>query len=337
MGFSLKPKKGSRSESNTESNIDWKEWNAHCFEKIGDENRIGIICGIIDLGMHTPEDAEFLWDGTPEEEEAAIADKPNTYFEDIKGKRYKRWPQKPRQQIAIMADFPEIEINYGKHFSDDGADEIRPYRHIMNGEWDGELKGIDLMSSPPAEKGGVWTFSTKSYISKIAKACSLTDQVCTKDMDVGELLGGVFCCDLAAKFSKAENTGFLNIRVGAPTKKHEKIPVPEYALEGFGISLDEENSVEALKQLNNKLKKKIETAEDYQGSVLQKQLEAVGGTPAKGASKDAPVKDTPKEGVADKATNVANKESSTKDAPPKDTPPEDVDDDDDDMDDDIPF
>ena len=112
-----------KSDNSTKVEVNYDELNKYVIESAGlqeRENLIGYISGIVDLGEQNQNDAEVIFTGSSEEEQAEIEKNPNTYFEDgfdpvsKKQVRYKKWPQRPVQCVAIAVDFPDIMIDKGR-------------------------------------------------------------------------------------------------------------------------------------------------------------------------------------------------------------------------------
>lgn len=269
---------------NAGSNADWEGFNQELKEKIGElDSRIGIISGIVDLGIQTMPDTEFEYKGDASQQKLLSEDKVEKYGNHIRtdedGKEWLVLPQKPCRNFAILADFPEIDIDYGKFFSEDGESQVRPYRHILNGEWFKMIDGkrynvVNLKAScnKKENKDKVWTFGEKSYIAKLAKACGVADQVLDAQMDVGYLMEEYCMFPLGVE----EKNGYINVKIESPAPKHKSIPDPEWNATPCFINFFGENDEESLKTLKASVKNTMAMARNFKDSDVRKQLEALG-------------------------------------------------------------
>ncbi len=312
--------------------VDWDGLNKHVIEmaKTQDKPRSipGVIAGIIDLGEQNLEDAEQVFTGSAADEEKAIAEKPATYFKDgfdEKGKpaRLKCWPQKPVQQMAAMIDFPQIMVDKGKFF---GNSNPQPLRVLLNREFTLPGDKTKIVASPyniretKHDIGGgktTWAFAKNNGLHKLADAVGILDKngLFTKDR-IGELVGKVAQFQVQVFMKPGKNGGeFFTENVKLVGMVPEGIPLPE-APEGtlHLVNLFAANDPEAIKQLRVAVKNHIKRANNYEGSVLKTELEALEGNRGEQAA--------PKE--AAKPAGVT---------PSKPAPA----DDDDNFDDDVPF
>ncbi len=285
--------------------VDWDGLNSHVIEmaKTQDKARSvpGIISGIIDLGEQNLDDAEQVFVGTAADEEKIKAEKPDTYFKDgfdDKGKavRLKCWPQKPCQQMCITVDFPQVMVDKGKFF---GNSNPMPLRLLLNREFTLPGDKTKVVASPyniretKHELAGnktTWAFAKNNGLHKLADACGLLDAngLFTKNR-IGELLGKVaqFEFRVFMKPGKQAGTAYFTEQVKLVGMVPEGIPLPE-APEGtlYGVNLYAQNDAEAVKQLRACIKNHIKRANNYEGSILKTELEALeggNGAPAQAA------------------------------------------------------
>ncbi|WKV20489.1 hypothetical protein 16Q_096 [Pseudomonas phage 16Q] len=275
--------------------VDWEGLNSHVIEmaKTQDKARSvpGIISGIIDLGEQNLDDAEQVFTGDANAEAAAIADKPATYFKDgfdDKGKpcRLKCWPQKPVQQMAVTIDFPQVMVDKGKFF---GNSNPQPLRLLLNREFTLPGDKTKIVASPyniretKHDIGGgktAWAFAKNNGLHKLADACGLLDTngLFTKNR-IGELLGKVAQFQFQVFMKPGKNGGsFFQEVVKLVGMVPEGVPLPE-APEGtlYGVNLYAANDPEAVKQLRVAIKNHIKRANNYEGSILKGELEALEG------------------------------------------------------------
>lgn len=276
--------------------VDWDGLNSHVIEmaKTQDKARSvpGIISGIIDLGEQNLDDAEQVFTGSAADEAKIIAEKPDTYFKDgfdDKGKavRLKCWPQKPCQQMCITVDFPQVMVDKGKFF---GNSNPMPLRLLLNREFTLPGDKTKVVASPyniretKHELTGnktTWAFAKNNGLHKLADACGLLDAngLFTKNR-IGELLGKVaqFEFRVFMKPGKQAGTAYFTEQVKLVGMVPEGIPLPE-APEGtlYGVNLYAQNDAEAVKQLRACIKNHIKRANNYEGSILKTELEALEG------------------------------------------------------------
>lgn len=304
--------------------VDWDGLNSHVIEmaKTQDKARSvpGVISGIIDLGEQNLEDAEQVFVGDAAAEAAAIAEKPATYFKDgfdEKGKpcRLKCWPQKPVQQMAVTIDFPQVMVDKGKFF---GNSNPQPLRLLLNREFTLPGDKTKIVASPyniretKHDLGGgktTWAFAKNNGLHKLADACGLLDAngLFTKNR-IGELLGKVaqFQFQVFMKPGKQAGTSYFTEVVKLVGMVPEGVPLPE-APEGtlYGVNLYAENDPEAVKQLRACIKNHIKRANNYEGSILKVELEALEGGNASQAA-PAPAPAAKPEGIAPSAPAPEN-------------------------------
>lgn len=305
-GFTFVTTTTNQNSGGEKREVDWNALNEHVIEvaKTATKARSvpGIISGIIDLGEQNLDDAEQVFTGDAAAEAAAIAEKPATYFKDgfdDKGKpvRLKCWPQKPCQQMAVTIDFPQAMVDKGKFF---GNSNPQPLRLPLNREFTLPGDKTKIVASPYNIKetkhdigGGksVWAFAKNNGLHKLADACGLLDAngLFTKNR-IGELLGKVaqFEFRVFMKPGKQAGTSYFTENVKLVGMVPEGIPMPE-APEGtlYGINLYAQNDPTAVKQLRVCFKNHIKRANNYEGSILKGELEALEGGNTQAAPQEA--------------------------------------------------
>ena len=131
----------SQSSGKKQSNIDWDAYHQYIVDTCKLENREvlpGVITFMADLGVQKQPDAEFPFTGDEDDEAEEIAKNSSTYFKTSpdpmtkKMTRYKCYPQKPIQAVAIAVDFPEIQLDYGQ-FLGDSSGKTKPLRLWIGG------------------------------------------------------------------------------------------------------------------------------------------------------------------------------------------------------------
>lgn len=312
-----------------ESNVDWEEYNDHVEEQIlaateESPNQVCFISAIIDSGMQPPDDEykEYDWEDDERQNKLLKAGF-GCYVEDDKF----FVPNKSADSIIIYLDFPDIQINYGQFFSEDGEDDWKPYRASFYGSWQGK-DGVINLTPQNGE------FGPKTVIHKLAKATGLHKKGPLKvdTFDIGKLLGKVLTMDVEVNRG-GENGEYLNDKVKNPSAKHPSIPVPEHNIEPFLIPMNWTDKKyapkpEHLQQLRPSTKRRLEMSEEWEDSSLKAQLELL----AESKSKDEGSKDG-------KTPDGSDKKHSGKPSPKKQKVTQKVEEreDDTEFDDDIPF
>lgn len=292
MSFSFK----AEATSNSEGTIDFDGFNEHLFERIGNDNRVGIISGIIDLGIQQPEDFVEDFKDTPAQNKALERD--NVYLDEQDGKQVIVTQQKPCRQLAVSVDFPEVMIDYGKFFNEDNSSEEKPYRHILNGEWFDKTaremvlaKGYNIKCKPDDTVPSGWAYASNNTIAKLANASGLVDGSVDQNFDLGSLLGQVVMFDLKA----TKNGKYVNISCKSPSKKHSAIPVPEHNVKTYGVRFDIQNDPEILKELRKSVVNTMKRSESFAGSPLEQQLIEVGKIKVEDGGNAQPAPQKPQE------------------------------------------
>lgn len=282
MNFSLKPQT-TNTNTSTKSNIDWNAIN----KQVETDNHTAIISQIVDLGIHTPplsanieKSTEF---DTREEAEALVAQVETMLkksdFEKVKileqGDKFivnaqVRQP-KDRQEVAVFADLVGNVIDYGGEIGQ------KPYRALLNKTWKGEIRGLGLAVVPPQKQGGVWTFAPNSMLTELAKVTrqnTITDGTVKNDLNnIGLILGKSLMVDVVK--TEDGDKVYVNVK-GISSVPSALAKMIDYSLVNpVGISFDDV-SVESLKAagIRGSIIKKIKQANNYQGSKMQKAIEA---------------------------------------------------------------
>ena len=320
-----------KNETKSENAVDYDALNKYVVETANLQERetlIGYVSSIVDLGLQEQEDAKVEFNGTAEDEASIIDDKPDTYFEtgpDEKGnvKRWKRWPQKPAQAVAVSVDFPDIIVDKGQFF---GNSKPLPLRLWMGGQF--FIQGAGMVVGRPTmlkinKSAGFWSFDKKHLFHKMAVAAKLikADEAFLPQ-NIDDLLGKAFQFQVQVFFKESKGkeyyTEYINFQGGLGRGQ----VAPEPLTEPFIIQFTEPNSVENLKEIRNHVMNTLKRAGDFEGSAIQAQLAALEGSKPAKQEQEAPKEATP---TAPKPAAKAGKPAAKK-APNFD-----------DMDSDIPF
>lgn len=294
------------------SNEDWKKWNDYVYDCVQEATEDGdeplqpcFISGIVDSGTQSPAEAEreYDWEDTDQQNKLI-----KVGVGRVEGDKF-YVKNRDNDTIVMTVDFPTVMIDYAKHpASDSDEEDLKPYRALLAGDWDGAATPIALN---PADDG----YNAKSRIAKLAKATGIVKKgKVPKDFDLGELLGGEFMMNITAEWS--EDDKFMNVRTADPTAKPKAIPMPEHNIEPFAVMMDGDNEEEDLKQVNGKILKRLQLAKEWDDSELKKELEKMGRLsgsndneessdkkPAKKVTKPSKVEQEPDEDLADESDN----------------------------------
>jgi len=296
------------SSGKQKSDVDFDALNKYVVETAQLENRevlIGVVSSLVDLGTQSQEDAAMPFTGDADAEAAEIEKNPNTYFEDgidpndpkrKKQVRLKRWPQKPIQSVAISVDFPDILLNKGQFFGDDSA-EPKPLRLWLGGSFYVPETGMIIGRPTPLKvtknTKDKWSFNKKHLFYQMASAAKLIDA--SKDdvflpQDIDKLLGKAFCFEAQVFFKETKGKEYYTEYVKFVSGLGRGQVAPDYEVSKNLIQFNQDNEVEALKELRNHVKNTIKRASNYEGSKIQTQLENL-----------YPQKDTPQDDDSDGA------------------------------------
>ncbi|MDV7392475.1 hypothetical protein RZS08_14010, partial [Arthrospira platensis SPKY1] len=99
-----------QSQKESKQVVQYDDLNKYVVETAGLQERetlVGYVSMIVDLGTQNQPDAEVVFTGNENDEKEEFAKNPNTYFKDgfdqqsKKQVRFKCWPQKPVQCVAV--------------------------------------------------------------------------------------------------------------------------------------------------------------------------------------------------------------------------------------------
>lgn len=283
MSFSLKPQGNNTTHSSNAPQVDWNAIN----RQVETDNHTAIISQIVDLGVHTPPLSATIEKSTEcssqEEAETLVAQVQDMLkksdFEKVKitsqGDKFvvnaKVHQSKDRQEIAVFADLVDTIVDYGDKIGK------KPFRVMLNKSWKGEIRGLGLAVVPPQHNGGVWTFAPNSMLTELAKFTrqnTITDGTVKNDLNnIGLILGKSLMVDVAK--TDDNDKVYVNVK-GISSVPSALAKTIDYSLVNpVGISFDNA-SVELLQAagIRGGVIKKIKQANNYQGSQMQKAIEA---------------------------------------------------------------
>lgn len=272
-----------KSDNSTKVEVNYDELNKYVIETAGlqeRENLIGYISGIVDLGEQDQNDAEVIFTGSAEDEQAEIEKNPNTYFEDgfdpvsKKQVRYKKWPQRPVQCVAIAVDFPDIMIDKGQFF---GKSNSQPLRLWMGGSF--YIQGAGMVVGRPTplkinKSSGQWSFDKKHLFHKMAVASKLikADEPFLPS-SIDSLLGKSFQFEVQVFFKNSKGKDYYTEYIkylgglGRGQQAHEPVNEP------FLIEFDGDLTQENMSNLRSHIINTIKQANNYEGSKIAEYLE----------------------------------------------------------------
>lgn len=272
-----------KSESKGESQVDWDALNKYVVETAQLENRetlVGYVAVIADLGTQEQPDAEVSFTGSSDDEAEAIAANPNTYFKDgidqtsKKKVRLKCWPQKPIQCVAVAVDFPDIIIDKGTFF---GESNPLPLRLWLGGQFYTQDSGMIIGRPTPLKinkSTGSWSFDKKHLFHKMAVAAKLiTPDGVFLPQDIDKLLGAAFQFEAQVFFKESKGKQYFTEYVKFVSGLGRGQSQPELLTTPYLIQFNQPNDKEALSQLRNHVINTMKRAENWEGSLISKQLE----------------------------------------------------------------
>lgn len=304
--------------TSTKPTVDFDALNDFVVEQVGcqqPETLNGVVVGIIDLGNQKLPDAEYNVDSG--DEDLSVEELEAKYADEIAAGKIskfdfvKDWstrppkdvikkfvPQKDRQCISYCVDFPDVMLDKGQFFGENS--EPKPLRLYFGGQYYHQglkkmivqnllpLKLSNIAKDPRNDK--VWSLNPKSQLHKMAVASKIinTGEAFLPDQ-IDELLGKTLQFKVQIGFNEKgdkkyyfEKMSFL----GAIQRKDK----PFEDVETFLIEMDGENDPEALKNLRKHIINTQMMATNWNGSVLEKQLNEIRPQSFGGTSSPAVVK-----------------------------------------------
>lgn len=273
----------SQNDNSTKPEVNYDELNRYVVETAGLQERetiIGYISGIVDLGNQDLPDAEVVFTGSEEDQQAEIEKNPNTYFKEgfdpvtKKQVTFKCWSQKPVQCVAFSVDFPDIIVDKGQFF---GKSQPAPLRAFYGGQFYTQGSGMVVGRPTPLKinkSTGEWSFDKKHLFHKMAVASKLIkpdDAFLPQDID--KLLGKSFQWEVQIFMKKVKDkeyfTEFIKYLGGLGRGQQPHEPVNEPFLIEFDGDLTQEN----MSNLRSHIINTIKQANNYEGSKIAEYLE----------------------------------------------------------------
>lgn len=288
---------GSEQKEGAKKEINFEDLNKYVVEAAGLQDRetlVGYVSMIADLGTQEQPDAENVFVGTEEDERQAIAEKPLTYFKDgfdpetKKPVRLKCWPQKPVQCVAVAVDFSDIVIDKGFFFGDSKP---LPLRLWLGGQFYIPDAGMVIGRPTPLKvnkKLGDWSLDQKNLFYKMAVAAKIIKPgEIFKPQRISELLGKAFQFNAQVFFKEGKGKQYYTEYVQFVSGLGRGQSEPEMTTTPMMIQFNKENEADAIKELRAHVVNTMKKASNYEGSVIQKQIESIRGV--KPSEKKEPV------------------------------------------------
>lgn len=275
------------------------------------ETMLGVISMIVDLGTQKQNDATYKLEGddvgltaeqltvkyAKEIAEGKISKFADAYDNDSSSWLLQKFvPQKPHQSIAYAVDFPDIMLDKGKFFGEDKPNP-KPLRMWIGGQyWNKHIgeKGKMLVQNviplkvTKDDKITGWTMNPLSSMYKMALAAKLiqTDEAFLPE-NIDALLGKTLQFKAQIFFKKGKDgkeyyTEKLTYAAGMARGQAERQLDATYL-----IQFKQDNDPQGLKELRGHIVNTIQNATNYEGSAIQKQLEALKGGQAQPAAAQA--------------------------------------------------
>lgn len=290
----------------TDSTVDFDAINRYRVEAAGLQEREtvpGYVASIVDLGIQKQPDAEVEFVGTAEEEEAIMAEMPDTYFKDGKNQdtkqdvRLKCWPQKPQQCVVLAIDFPDIIVDMAKAYGEESKP--LPLRLYTGGQFYIPTQGMIVARPTPlrvvnldkTRKTKKWSLAQNNMLHKMAVAAKLIkpDEVFLPQR-IDELLGKAFQFDAQVYMKQSGQKEYFTEYLKFSAALGRGQSVAELETTPIVVEFDEDNTDEAIKELRQHVINTIKQAENFKGSAIEKQLAKV--RPPKVAKQEEAADDT---------------------------------------------
>lgn len=277
-----------KSESTNKVSVNYEELNKFVVETAGlqdRENMVGYVVGIVDLGNQNMPDAEVVFTGSAQDEAEEIEKNSNTYFEDgfdpvsKKKVRFKKWPQKPIQCVAVAVEFKDVTIDKGQFF---GKSNPQPLRLWLGGSF--YIPGTGMVVGRPTplkinKSSGEWSFDAKHLFYKMAVSSKLIkpgEPFLPGQID--SLLGKAFQFEAQVFFKESKGKQYYTEYVKFLGGLGRGQQPPEIESDLFLIEFDGDLTKEKMQNLRSHVINTIKNANNYDGSKIQEYLENESGT-----------------------------------------------------------
>lgn len=288
MTFEFRPiKTNNTAPSNDTSSdrprVDYNAVNEHVIERAGTATKKrsipGYISGIVDLGIQPRTIETEVKSGESYPEDAVYF---KGQYGELKGKDAVRFVAPSKQAIAILIDFPQVLVNKGQFFRDDGGEEL-PLRLILNGEGmvqgeDGKWKSVvqyPIYLSETKHDDGTWAVAKNAKLHKLAEAAGILDEKGYFNVNrIGELLGKClqfeFQCFMKPNKKDPKKMYYTETvkLVGIVPEGVSVPPMPEGIVVGIEWSSGNTPDATAVQNLRVSIKNTIKHATNFNGSTI---------------------------------------------------------------------
>ena len=255
----------------------------------------GVISMIVDLGIQKQADAEYLFEGDETQEQAEQQANPNIRFETRakffdNGKwhedaRIKIVPQKDMQSIAMAVDFPDVVLDKGSFFGDSKP---LPMRMWLGGTYYIEGQGMVIQNLMTLKETNLdttratqkWSLNPKGTLYKMAKSAKLVkDGDVFKANQINQLLGTAHQFEVQIFFKPGNNGKKYyteKIKFVGALSRGQSVDVD--SVQPLLVQFRKENDEAAIRELRAHVVNTIKQAKNYEGSVIQQQIETLRGS-----------------------------------------------------------
>lgn len=283
------------------SSIDFEALNKYVVETAdleAGETLVGYVSNIVDLGTQKLPDAEY--DVDEGDEDLTIGELTDKYADEIEEGRITKFdmaydngvkkirkfvPQKNRQAVTYSVDFPDIILDKAQFFGQDS--DPQPLRLWVGGEWWDKNEKERVLNSVIAlkktkDKDIGWTMHPLSQFYKMAVASKIikAKQPFLPEM-IDQLLGKSLQFKAQIFFNERNGESYYNEKVnfvGGLARGQKEIEDVKTHL----IMFNQESDEDALRGLRKHVINTMARATNFEGSVVQKQLIALGRYTPKG-------------------------------------------------------
>lgn len=288
-------------ENTNTSTVDYEALQNHIIEKAGTQDKHRTITGYIgayySLGKQEQSPYEAIYEESAKDfanmkkfvdEGKATVKKGNinidgTWHNDVMV--YSK-PRPPREAIALGIYFPQIIVDKAQFF-EEGASDPRPLMLVMGGET--FVKRLDdsgrsekviqyptFIQETTNNPSGTWGLGQTTTLHKIGAALGLLNEHNLLKIErLGELLGKPlqFRMRVWNKPNKSGGTWYTE-EVKYVSEVPEGLNPPEFD-ESYihGINFDKPNDPDTVKNLRVEVVNTIKRAVNYEGSIIQKEIE----------------------------------------------------------------
>jgi hypothetical protein len=298
MSFEVYTNTQTESKSNNKATVDFDKLNSYVVEAADLQEAAvlpGVISCIVDLGIQAQSDAEYVFEGTEEDEVVEQQANPAVKFETrakffdngkwLNDVRVKIVPQRDVQSVALAVDFPDILVDKGQFF---GESKPLPLRIWMGGQFFIEGSGMVIQNLMALRETNLdttratqkWSLNPKGTLYKMAKSAKLVkDGEVFKANQIDQLLGTAHQFEARVFMKPAKNgKSYYTEQVKFVGALSRGQTVDDSVVTPMLIQFNKENPEAAIKELRAHVVNTIKRAKNYEGSVIQKQIEEVRGS-----------------------------------------------------------